>query len=54
MCKWAQGYSPAGTLGIMTKLSWILKHGKPAELWGRHPGFRTVAQVEGSERAKAG
>jgi hypothetical protein len=50
--KWAQSYSPAGTLRIITKLIWVLKHGKPAVLWDRHPGYRTVSQVEATARLK--
>ena len=44
--RWAQAYSPFGTLGAMKAFASALEEGLPAELRSQYPGFHTRQQVK--------
>jgi hypothetical protein len=45
-CRWAQGYSPAGTLGTIDSLIMALKEGMPVEASNEYPGYLTAYRAE--------
>jgi hypothetical protein len=44
--RWAQGYSPLGTLGALKSFANAFEDGLPAELRDQYPGFHTRLQVK--------